>query len=114
MQPNTISSLPAWLAVSVAAAAFAGGGVGGYAIYEHRMAQNAMVQQQQMSVELNQTRTQIDQLTSKLNALVARPEPQPAPAVETPVAHASAPIAYSQDRARVPSEQSDQSERTYP
>jgi hypothetical protein len=91
MQPNNISSLPAWLAVSVAAAAFAGGGVGGYAIHEHRMAQNVMAQQQQMSVELNQTRTQVDQLTSKLNAIAAHPEPQAAPVVETPVAHSSAP-----------------------
>lgn len=104
MQPSNVplrTVLPAWLAVSVATAAFAGGGVGGYAIYEHRMAQKAMAQQQQMNAELNQaraqlnqTRTEIDQLTIKVYELAARAEPQPAPApapaVETPVAHTTA------------------------
>ena len=93
MLPNNASprsSLPAWLAVSVATAAFAGG-VGGYAIYEHRMVKSALAQQEQMTAALNQTRTQIDQLTSKVNAFAARPEPQPAPPVEIPVAHNAAP-----------------------
>jgi hypothetical protein len=93
MQPTNFparSVLPLWLAVSVAAAAFAGGGVGGYAIYEHRMAQSAMAQQEQMTAALNQARSQINELNSKVNALASRPEPQPAPAVETPVAHTAA------------------------
>lgn len=85
------SVLPAWLAVSVAAAAFAGGGVGGYSLYEHRMAQNALARQQQINDELKQARMQIDQLSSKVNALAARPDPQPVaplPVVETrPVVH---------------------------
>jgi hypothetical protein len=58
------------------------------------MAQNAMAQQEQTTAALNQARTQIEELTSKVNALAARPEPQPAPVppptVETPVAHTSA------------------------
>jgi hypothetical protein len=57
------------------------------------MVQSAMAQQEQTSAALNQSRAQIDELTSKVNALAARPEPQPAPApppTETPVAHASA------------------------
>ena len=94
MQPNIISPrsvLPAWLAVSVAVAAFAGGGVGGYAIYEHRMAQSAMAQQTQTTAALNQARSQIDDLTAKVNALAARPEPQPTPVAETPVAHTATP-----------------------
>ena len=101
MQPNNPSPrsfLPAWLAVSVATAAFAGGGVGGYAIYERRMAQSALARQEQMAAALNQTRTQldqtrteIDQLTIKVYELAARPEPQPAPAVETPVVHTTVP-----------------------
>jgi uncharacterized membrane-anchored protein YhcB (DUF1043 family) len=94
MQSNDVtprSVLPAWLAVSVAAAAFVGGGVGGYAIYEHRMAQTATAQQEQMTAALNQARTQIDQLTTKVNELAARPEPQPAPPVEAPIVPTTAP-----------------------
>jgi hypothetical protein len=93
MQPNTVPVrpvLPAWLAVTVAVAAFAGGGVGGYAIYEHRMAQSTMAQQAQMTAALSQASSQIDELNSKVNALASRPEPQPAPAVETPVPHTAA------------------------
>jgi len=93
MQPSSVlprSALSAWLAVSVASAAFVGGGVGGYAIYEHRMAQSALAQQERMAGELKQTQAQIDQLATKVNALASRPEPQPAPAVETPVAQTPA------------------------
>ena len=97
MQPSNVvprSVLPAWLAVSVATAAFAVGGVGGYAIYEHRMAQSAMAQQEKINATLNVARLQINDLNNKINALAARPEPQPtpapAPAVETPVARPSA------------------------
>jgi len=94
MQPNNVptrSVLPAWLlAVSVAAAAFAGGGVGGYVIREHRRTQSVMAQQEQTSAALNQARAQIDELTTKVNALAARPEPQLATAVEIPLAHATA------------------------
>jgi X-X-X-Leu-X-X-Gly heptad repeat protein len=53
-------------------------------MYEHRSAQSVLAQQQQITAGLNQARTQIDELTSKVNALAARPEPQPTPAVETP------------------------------
>jgi len=85
------SVLPAWLAVSVAAAAFAGGGVGGYSLYEHRMAQSALVRQQQITDELKLARMQINELSSKVNALAARPDPQPvapSPVGETrPVVH---------------------------
>jgi len=94
MQPNSVTSrsvLPSWLAISVATAAFAVGGVGGYAIYEHLMVQSAQAQQAQVIARLNQDRTQIDELISKVNALAARPEPQPATAVETPVAPATSP-----------------------
>lgn len=109
MQPNSVTSrsvLPAWLAVSVAAAAFAGGGVGGYAVYERRMAQSVLAQQQQITAGLNQARTQIDELTSKVNALAARPEPQPTPAVETPVAPATAPARRPTESVRLKKMQS--------
>jgi hypothetical protein len=110
MQPNIVSPrsvLPAWLAVSVAAAAFAGGGVGGYAIYEHRMAQSAMLQQAQTTAALNQARSQIDDLTAKVNALAARPEPQPTPVVETPpVAHTATPTKRPAENLRLKKMQS--------
>jgi hypothetical protein len=109
MQPNSVSPrsvLPAWLAVSVAAAAFAGGGVGGYAIYERRMAQSAMAQQAQTTAALNQARSQIEDLTAKMNALAARPEPQPAPVVEKPVAHTAAPTKRPTENLRLKKMQS--------
>jgi hypothetical protein len=109
MQPNSVTSrsvLPAWLAVSVAIAAFAVGGVGGYAIYEHLMVQSAQAQQAQMIARLDQDRTQIDELTSKVNALAARPEPQPAPAAETPVAPATAPARRPTENLRLKKMQS--------
>ena len=82
MQPSSVvpkAMSPLWLAVAVAAGAFTVGGVGGYSLYEHRMVQTAKAEQQQVTAQLDQARTQIDQLTSKVNALEARPEPQPAP-----------------------------------
>jgi hypothetical protein len=85
--------LPAWIAISVAAAAFAVGGVSGYSIYERRIAQSALAQQQQMTVALDQAHAQIADLTAKVNALAARPEPQPTPVVETPVAPVAQPAA---------------------
>jgi hypothetical protein len=89
--------LPAWIAISAAAAAFVVGGVGGYSMYERRMAQNALAQQQQMAAALDQAHAQIADLSAKVNALAARPEPQPAPqpAVEMPVAPAARPAVQS-------------------
>ena len=112
MQPSVVPSrsiLPAWLAVSAAAAAFALGGVGGYAIYEHRMAQNAVAGQKQLTAELLQTRTQLDQINSKVTALESRPEPQaaalPAP-VATQAAPRAAPVRRSSDNQRLKKMQS--------
>jgi len=112
MQPSVVPSrsiLPAWLAVSAAAAAFALGGVGGYAIYEHRMAQNAVAGQKQLTAELLQTRAQLDQINSKVTALESRPEPQaaalPAP-VATQAAPRAAPVRRSSDNQRLKKMQS--------
>lgn len=79
MQPSITprTKLTALVAVFLAAAAFAVGGAGAYAIYEHRMAQNALAGQQQLAAELKLTQNQMDQLTSKVSALETRPEPQP-------------------------------------
>jgi hypothetical protein len=88
------------LAAAVAAAAFAVGGAGGYALYEHRKAEAAIEGQQQLAAQLQQTRTQIDQLNTKVSELAARP-PQvitPPPLPEPP------PIAVKPAKPRGPSE----------
>ena len=82
MQPSMVSPRPkllVGLATAVAAAAFAVGGAGGYALYEHRKAEAAIQGQQQLTAELQQTRAQIDQLNTKVNELAARPQPQVVP-----------------------------------
>jgi len=85
MQPSIVSPRPkllVGLATAVAAAAFAVGGAGGYALYEHRKAEAAIQGQQQLTAELRQTRAQIDQLNTKVNELAARPQPQVVPPVQ--------------------------------
>lgn len=89
MQPGIVSPRPPLLlglAAAVAAAAFAVGGAGGYALYEHRKAEAAIQGQQQLAAELQQTRAQIGQLSTKVDELAARPQvvappPIPEPAV---------------------------------
>lgn len=86
--------LPAWLAVSAAAVAFIVGEVGGYSLHVRGMAESAMARQQQVTVELKQVHTQMDELTSQVKALAARPEPQsvaPLPVVEKPAVHYATP-----------------------
>ena len=72
-----LSVKPLWLAAAVAAGAFTVGGVGGYSLYEHRMADTAKAQQEQLNEQLLQSRAQIADLTSKVNELQSRPIPQP-------------------------------------
>jgi hypothetical protein len=75
------------LAALAAAAAFAVGGAGGYALYEHRKADAAIAGQQQLSAELQLTRAQINQLSSKVDELAARPQVvAPPPLPEPPIA----------------------------
>ena len=89
MHPGIVSPrspLLLGLAAAVAAAAFAVGGAGGYALYEHRKAEAAIQGQQQLAAELQQTRAQIGQLSTKVDELAARPQvvappPIPEPAV---------------------------------
>jgi hypothetical protein len=70
----------------------AGGMLGGYAFHEHRVAENLATQNQQTTSALATTRSQVDDLTAKVNALTARatevqraaevqPEPAPHPAI---------------------------------
>ena len=86
--------LPAWLAVFGAVAAFIVGDVAGYFLHQHRTAETAIARQQQLSAELQQVHTQIDELTRKMNVLAAPLEQQPVaslPAVEaTPAIHIAA------------------------
>ncbi len=65
----------------------AGGMLGGYAFHEHRVAENLATQNQQTTAALATTRSQVDDLTTKVNALASRAaevqrasESQPAPA----------------------------------
>jgi hypothetical protein len=61
----------------------AGSMLGGYAFHEHRVAENLATQNQQTTSALATTRSQVDDLTAKVNALTARAaEVQPAPAAE--------------------------------
>lgn len=55
------------------------GAVGGYAIHEHHVARNLAAQNRQTTAQLNETRHELLDLTSKVNMLVARGETQPAP-----------------------------------
>jgi hypothetical protein len=54
-----------------------GGALGGYAIHEHRVAQSLNTQNQQTVQELSATRTQLGELSAKVNELTARVQAQP-------------------------------------
>jgi hypothetical protein len=58
----------------------AGGMLGGYAFHEHRVADNLATQNQQTTAALATTRSQVDDLTAKVNALATRSAEVPAPA----------------------------------
>jgi len=74
------------------AAAVLGGSLGGYAIHEHRTAQNLAAKNQQTTAALDETRHELTDLTTKVNVLVARSEAQPAPpAASAPVADPARP-----------------------
>ena len=61
----------------------AGGMLGGYAFHEHRVAEDLAAQNQQNTAALATTRSQVDDLTAKVNALTAHAvEAQPAPAAQ--------------------------------
>ena len=50
----------------------AGAMLGGYAFHEHRVAQNLVAENQQTGSQLATTRSQVDDLTAKVNALAAQ------------------------------------------
>ncbi len=77
-KPVVASLIIVWIAV---------GALGGYAIHEHTVAQALKVQSQQTDTTLAATRSQVDDLTTKVNALAAQvqTQSQPAPAPNPPV-----------------------------
>jgi len=75
----------------------AGGLLGGYAFHEHRVAQHLTAENQQTSQTLATTRSQVDDLTAKVNALAAQAaqaqqqvQAQAAPAPHPAVRHLTA------------------------
>jgi len=71
----------------------AGAMLGGYAFHEHRVAQNLVAENQQTGSQLAATRSQVDDLTAKVNALAAqeaKAEAQAAPAPHPAIRHTTA------------------------
>jgi hypothetical protein len=80
------SAAPATLATKkiaiTAAAVVLGGTLGGYAIHEHSTAQDLAVKNQQTTAQLDNTKKELSDLTTKVNLLAARADTQPAAAPE--------------------------------
>jgi len=86
-----VSAFAAIMVIAVAAC-------GGYVVHENRVTRNLAAQNQHMTVALNATRTQLDDLAAKLNMLAARLEPPPvAPADAVPTRRANTPHRRAQD-----------------
>ncbi len=69
----------------------AGAMLGGYAFHEHRVAQNLVAENQQTGAQLATTRSQVDDLSAKVNALAAQAaQTQAAPAPHPAVRHMTA------------------------
>jgi hypothetical protein len=81
LESSSLSSAGASKRVAVVAAIAAlGGSLGFYGLHEHRVAQTAAANNAQATAQLNATKQQVNDLTSKVNTLVARTEAQQAPA----------------------------------
>ncbi len=76
-----LSSLPRLMAhkhiAAYAAIVAFGGFAGGYAIHEHRVAQNLAAQNERTTAALNTTERDLIELTTRVNMLVARSQTQP-------------------------------------
>ena len=64
----------------IAAVVVAGAGIG-YAVHEQHNAQNLSEQNQQITAQLDLTRSELNVLTAKVDSLVAQSEPKPSPSV---------------------------------
>jgi len=87
---TTVGGFAAKKVAAGAAIVVLGGALGGYAIHEHNAAVNLEVKNQQTTAALDQTRQQMQDLSSKVNVLVARAETARAAAV-APAANPSRP-----------------------
>jgi len=88
---TTAGALGVKKVVAGAAIVVLGGALGGYAIHEHNTAETLAAKNQQTTAALDQTRQQLQDLSSKVNTLVARSE-APAPVVSAaPVLSAGRP-----------------------
>lgn len=88
----------------------AGAMLGGYAFHEHRVAQNLVAENQQTGAQLATTRSQVDDLTAKVNALAAQaaqaqaqaaPVPHPAVRHMTAAHHSSQPSRLQKMQAQI-------------
>ena len=88
------SASPAGMArkhiLTYAAVAVLGGSLGGYAIHEHHAAQSLAAKNAQATAQLNDTKHELSDLTTKVNMLVARNEAQNAPAASAQAPSAAA------------------------
>lgn len=85
---SAAGSLPVKHIAGYAALVILGGSLGGYALHEHHSAQALAAHDQQATAQLNDSRRELTDLTSKVNMLVARSEAQAAPQ-DAPAAHAN-------------------------
>jgi hypothetical protein len=99
--PSTSRVLSPRRAAAYAAIVAFGGAVGGYAVHEHRTAQNLASQNDQITAALNTTRNELNDLAAKVNTLASRSEPEAtSSAPPTRIAtnrHAVAARAHSED-----------------
>jgi len=77
MEMQSGSSLSKRAVATIAAILIAGGTLGGYAVHEHHVAQRLAAENQQTDAALASTRNQVQDLTSKVNALAAQAQSQP-------------------------------------
>jgi hypothetical protein len=77
--PSPVRTLALKHVVAYVTAVAIGGAGAGYAIHEHRNAQNLTAQNEQVTAALNATRNQLGDLAAKVNTLAMRTETQPAP-----------------------------------
>ncbi len=75
----------------IAAVAVAASGLG-YAVHEHHSAQSLSAQNQQMTAQLDATRSQLNVLNAKVNELMAQTAPKPSPDVPSVAPAPSRPV----------------------
>ena len=69
---SPISRISKRAVASIAGVIIAGGALGGYAVHEHSVARDLASQNQQTGAALDATRSQVNDLTAKVNAMAAQ------------------------------------------